>query len=139
MVLFCVNSLGLAICSFPFYWSIIAYNVVLASAVQQRESAMRVSFHIFPSSRTSLTPSPAPSRPSRSSQSTELSSLPSSSFPLASYRTHGAVYMPILLSQLVPPPGLPLYSHVHCLHLHRNSCLASRFICTAFLDSIYMC
>ena len=43
------------------------YNVVLVAAVQQSDSAMCI--HMFPPSWTLL---PAPSHPSRSSQSTEL-------------------------------------------------------------------
>ena len=56
-----------------------------------------------------------------------------SSFPLATYFTHGGVYMSVLTFQFVPrhpllphPPG----PHVHSLHLY--SCPGNRLICTNF-------
>ena len=60
-----------------FYWSIISLNIVLVSAVQQSESAIC----IHNASLLSLPPTPT-FHPSRSSQSTKLSSL---SFTAASY------------------------------------------------------
>ena len=53
-----------------------------------------------PSSRASLLP---PSHPSRSSQSTKLSPLVYSSFPLAICFTPRSVYMSVLLSKFFPP------------------------------------
>ena len=54
----------------------------------------------IPSSQASLLP---PSHPSRSSQSTKLSPLVYSSFPLAICFTLGSVYMSVLLSKFFPP------------------------------------
>ena len=52
---------------------------------------------------------PAPSHPSRSSQSTKLCSLCDSSFPLALCFKHGSVCMSILIPQFIPPsPSLPV-------------------------------
>ena len=71
-------------------------NVVLVSAVQQCESA------ISPSLLSLCPPATVPpSYHSRSSQSTELTSL-GNTFPLAVYFTYSSVYMPMLLSQFVP-------------------------------------
>ena len=50
----------------------VLYNIVLASATHQHESAIGI--HMSPSSWTLLLPSPVPSHPSRLSQSTGLSS-----------------------------------------------------------------
>ena len=55
-----------------FNWRIIAFNVVLVSAVQRRESVITI--HIYIPSLLSLPPTPPPSHPSRSSQSTRLGS-----------------------------------------------------------------
>ena len=60
---------------------LLLYNVVLVSALQQCESA--ISVHASPPSWTSLPP-PALSHPSWLSQSTRLSSLSHSNFPLLS-------------------------------------------------------
>ena len=52
---------------------------------------------------------PAPSHPSRSSQSTKLCSLCDSSFPLALCFKHGSVCISILIPQFIPPsPSLPV-------------------------------
>ena len=66
-----------------------------------------------------------PFLPFRLSQSTELSSLVLyDSVPLAIYFTHGSVYMPMLLSQFIPPSPSPacLYPQLHSLHLRLYSC-----------------
>ena len=100
---------------------------MLVSVVQQSESAVCV--RISPPSWTS---SHLP-HPSRSSQSTELSSL---CYISGSHCfTHG-VYTSILICHFNPPPH-PC-PHVHFLHLCLFSCPASRFICAIFLDSTYM-
>ena len=77
--------------------------------------------------------------PSRSSQSSELSSL---SYIAAShsclFHTWQCIYS-VLLSHFIPSSSLstPCPS-VHSLHLQLYSCPTNRFICTIFLDSIYM-
>ena len=103
------------------------YIVVLVSAIQQCESATHTHTHIYiciylyiqmhtyihmyiythPPYWASLPP--APSHPSRSSQSTKLCSLFYSSFPLALCFKHGSVCMSILIPQFIPPsPSLPV-------------------------------
>ena len=84
----------------------------------------------------SLPPTPPQSYPSRSSQSTELSSLVYWNCPLAIYFTHGSVYTSVLLFQFVPPSRR---STVPSLGLALCSCPAGRLISTIFLDSICMC
>ena len=79
---------------FIFNWRII-YNVVLVSAIYQHESATCPPFEL---------PSQAPPHPSRSSQSTQLSSpYYKSNFP-PRYFTYGNGYVSMLLCQL--PPSL---------------------------------
>ena len=59
-----------------------------------------------------------------------------SNFPLASYFTHGYVYvsMPVShLSHLLLPPLCP---QVCSLHLHLCSCPTNRFICNSYLYAI---
>ena len=51
---------------------------------------------------------------------------------------HGSVHMSTLLSQFVPP-ALPLYPHICSLCLHLYFFPANKFICTIFLDSVYIC
>ena len=61
-----------SVLSLSFYWSLIVWNVMLLSAVQWSESV--ICRHISHPAWTDLSP-PTPSHPSRSSHSTELSSL----------------------------------------------------------------
>ena len=59
-----------------------------------------------------------PFLPSRLSQSTELSSLVLyDSVPLAIYFTHGSIYMPMLLSQFIPPSPSPACIHNSILYI----------------------
>ena len=91
---------------------------MLVSAVQQSESAICI--HISSPSGTFLPP-PLPIPPSRSSQSTKLSSLfyIYSKFPLAIYFTHGSVFMLSLISKFIAPsPSHPV-----------TTCLFSASVC----------
>ena len=63
---------------------------------------------------------------------TQLAQLPTSCF------THGRVYMPVILSQFIPPSFSHYVHRVHSLRLCLCFCPANRFISTIFLDSIYM-
>ena len=74
---------------------------------------------------------PPPSHPSRSSQSTELSSL---WYTAASHYLYMAAYVATLCLSLSLLPLL--CPKVHSLWLHLYSFLADRFISTTFLDSI---
>ena len=119
------------------------YNTVLVSAAQWSESAICI--HISPPS-WNLPPTHPPFHPSRSpnmvttEHRAELLVL-YSSFPLAIYLTHSSVYMPIPISQFIPPP-LPLpYAHMSVLYtfvsipaLH----IGSPAYRLSFLDSTYM-
>ena len=58
--------------------------------------------------------------------------------PLASYFTHGSVFMSNLISQFVPPSPSPPCPQVRSLPLHLCSFPTNRFISTIFLDSTYM-
>ena len=94
------------------------YNVVLVSAVQQRESA--ISIHIS-SSLLSLPPTPLPiSHLSRSSWSTRLNSLSyTATFPLAFHLTHGyfiRVYFNATLS-ICPTLSFTYYDHKSTLYV----------------------
>ena len=74
-----------------------------------------------------LPSTPLSCHPSRSPESTKLSSL-YIRFLLAVYFTHGSVYMSIPIFQFIPP-SCP---HMCSLCLHLYSCSANRFICTIF-------
>ena len=105
---------------------------MLVSEVQQCESA--ISKHIFLSSWASFPP-PPPSYASRSSQSMELPGL--WSCPPIRCFTHGSVYMCQCCS--VRSTLFPLVCPKVCsLLLHLYSCHQIGFICTIFLDSIYI-
>ena len=68
-----------------------------------------------------LSPTPYPSHTSRSSQSTRLSSLLHSHFPLAIGFMYSNVYVSVLLSQFVPPTPSPvLLLCLFCLTLRRK-------------------
>ena len=96
------------------------YNVVLVSAVQQSESAIRM--HISPLCHRSA-----------------LSRAPCAPSSLVDCSIHSSACMPTLLSQSTPPPHSPLGVHTICsLHPCLHFCFANRFICTIFLDSTYM-
>ena len=81
------------------------------------------------------TPPTRISYPSRSSQSTELSSLCHTA-DSHYYFTHHSVYRSILISRFIPP--FPLCARVHSLCRHLYSCPGNRFLCTIFLDSTRM-
>ena len=61
------------------------------------------------------------------------------SFPLAIHFIFGNVYMSVLLSHFIPASPSPLCPQARSLRLRLYSCLATRFISTVFLDSIYVC
>ena len=84
---------------FIFNWRIIVYNIVLVSAMQQREP---VGTHMLPPSWASLAP-PIPSHPSTLSQNAGFE-LPASysKFPMAVYFTCSNAYVSVLLSQFIP-------------------------------------
>ena len=84
------------------------YNVVLASATHQQESA--TGMHMLPPPRTFLPP-PTPSHAFRSSQSPgfELPAL-HSEFPLALYFPYGNLCVSMLLSQFAPSSPSPTAS-----------------------------
>ena len=101
----------------------------------QTELSNLVHTHIYIPSLES--PSHCPSHPSRSSQSTELSSLCyTAASPSYLFYTQWYIYVNATLS-ICPTLPSSLYPQVHsscpCLY----SCLANRFICTISLDSIY--
>ena len=78
----------------------------LVSAIQWSKSA--ICTHVSPPSWASLTPPTCISYPSRSSQSTELSSLCHAADPHDPF-THGTVCMSVLVSHFVPPfPSSPV-------------------------------
>ena len=60
-------------------------------------------------------------------------------FPLAIYSTHSSVFMSNLIFQFIPLSPSPLCPDVHSLCLHLCSYPQSRFTCTIFLDSTYVC
>ena len=99
-------------------------------------------YYIHPSSLDLAVSHRPPSQPSRSLQSTDLSSL-CYTYTVASHWLpvlHMAVYMcKILISQSAPPFLPPLCPHACSLCLCLYFCPADRFICTIFLDSTYMC
>lgn len=84
--------------SFSFYWSIIVLQCCISFCCNVKWISY---MHTYIPSLLDLSPSPAPSYPPRSSQRAERPVL-YSRFPLASYFTHGHVYMsiPILWSIL---------------------------------------
>ena len=97
-------------CSFfflVFFFGIqLIHNAVSVSTAQQCKSG---TFTHIPSF-FHLPPTPTPSHPSRSSQSTEPPGL--YSFPLAVSLTQGSVYTSVLLSQFVPRLSFP-GTHAH--------------------------
>ena len=79
------------------------YNIVLASAVHQHESAMGI--------RVSPPRASLPRIPSLLSHSTAFElSASYSEFPLALYFTYDNVYISVLLSQFIPPSASPTVS-----------------------------
>ena len=103
---------------------------MLVSSVQPSVSAICI--RTSPPSWTSLPPA-CPSRFSRSSQNTELSSLWFfSRFPLAFCFTHGSVYMPILISHFIPFSPSPTVSTCHSLCLCLYSCPGNRSMYAIF-------
>ena len=93
---------------FIFNWRIIAFNIVLVSAIAQYEPAIGI--RVYPPLWISL-PSLTPSHPSGLSQSTRFE-LPVSysKFPLAIYFIHGSIYVSKLPSQFIPPFPSPTVS-----------------------------
>ena len=78
--------------------------------------------------------------PSRSSQTTKLSSLCNTAASHWLSTLHMVVYICQCYSLSFSRPLIPhLCSHVGSLHLYLYSYPAKRFISTIFLDSIYMC
>ena len=61
-----------------------------------------------------------------------------SSFPLALYARHAVHICQPQSPNLPHPPFLLLCSHVHVLHLHLYSCFAHGFICSSFLNVLYI-
>ena len=110
-----------------FNWTIIVYNIILVSAVEQRR------LYTFIPSLMSVPPT-APPHPLGHHR--DQAKLPCYTALPTIYLTPGNVFMS-LLSQLVPPfPSSPCPCSLGlCLY----SCTASRFINTVFLDSIYVC
>ena len=113
------------------------YNIVLASATHQHESAIGI--HMSPPSWTLLLPSPIPSHPSRLSQSTGLSSLCHIENSHSLSILHMVMSMfpcySLNLSHSLLPPLCP---QVCSLYLRLHCCPANRFISTIFLDSIHI-
>ena len=105
---------------FFFNWSIIAFNVVLISAVQC-ESA--VSIHISPSSCLSLPPQ-CPSMPLGHHRALRWAPCAVQQLPIAHLFHTWCVYMSMLLSQFVTPSLSPLCPHVHFPRLRLYSCRA---------------
>ena len=103
------------------------YNIVLASAMYQHESAigihMNTYIHTSPYIHMSsihtyvLPPPPTAFHSSRLSQSTRFE-LPASysKFPLAIYFAYGDVYVSVLLFQFVPPFSFPNCDHKSVLY-----------------------
>ena len=82
------------------------YSVVLVSAIQQHESAIRYQpYHTYVPSLLNLSLSPNPIPPLEESQSTSLSSL-----PLAICFTYDNVYISVLASQFIPHSPSPFES-----------------------------
>ena len=109
------------------------HNVVLVSAVQKYESTIYIYTHI-PSFLNHL-PTP-PSRLSRWSQSTRLSSLCSTATSHQLFILHEVMYTCQHYSLNLSHPLLCL--QVRSLYLQLYSCPGNRFISTVFLDPIYM-
>ena len=106
---------------------------MLVSTVQRSESAICI--HI--SSLSWAAPPPAPSHPSRSPQSMELSSqcCISGSHWLSVLHMEGYICQSQSPNSSQFPFPTPCPS-VHSLSLHVCSCSANRFLCAIFLDSI---
>ena len=108
---------------FPIY-------LPLVSVIHQYESAIGIPEP--PPSWTSLSP-PAPSHPSRLSQSTWFELLASySKFLLAIYFTYDNVYVSMLLYQFVPRSPFLRCPQVCSLCLHHYCCPENTFISTVF-------
>jgi len=107
------------------------YNVVLDAAVQQSEWALHIS-----ASPVFWIPFQF-----RSPQSIPIAfPVLCRRFSLVIYFIHSSVYMPIPVSQFIPPTPFPFGVHTFFpLHLCLCFCFAHMFICIIFLDSTYMC
>ena len=113
------------------------YSVVLASAVQQSESAICIL--ISPYTLPLACPSHPP-YPTLQVIAKHRADLPvrCSCFPLAVYFTFGSVYMSVLPSYFVPAfPSPSPCPQVHSLHLCLYSCPAPRFFRTIFSFSFF--
>ena len=108
-----------------FIGILLLYNVVLVFAVQHGSA---ICIHLSPHTWASIPPF---------SQSMGWAPCAIQQLPTI-YFTLSSIYMSILLSQFVPHSPPPLYSNVHSLHPCLYSCSANRFLCTIFLDSIYV-
>ena len=118
---------------FCFYWGIVAlWCCVNFCSVMKRISYVYT--HIPSLFWTSSLILPQPPAPSRSPQSTELSSLCCAVSSQHLSVLHAAGHIPQSQSPSSPPARPP----VHFLHLHLCSCPADRSISTIFLNSIYM-
>ena len=121
---------------FFFFWNVVTLQVLLVCTVQWSESDICV--HIPLPSWTTFPPPPFP-HPTPLSQHRAWAWA-----PCAISRSHylpilyGSVYMSVPVSQLTPLFLPPLCLHLCSLHLHLYSCPAVRFLCTIFLDSMYV-
>ena len=92
------------------------HSIVLASSIQQHESA--ISIHMFPPPY--LLPGLIPP------------SVFYSNFPLSIYFTYGNIYVSMLLSQFIPLSPFFSVSKIYSLCLCLYSCPAKRFISIIF-------
>ena len=102
------------------------------SLVQQHESAIHI--HPLP-----LEPPPHPSA-ALSAIAEQRAEPPVlfSSFPLAICLARGGTCISVMLPQFTPPSPSPPFPPVCSLRLCLYSCPPARFICTIFLESIYI-
>ena len=124
------------ICGVLFHFFFIGvkllYNVVLVSAVQWSESAIRIP--ISPSSWTSLPPFPLHLGHHRGPSWAPCAI---QQVPTTYLFTHGSVFMSNLISQFTPPSPSPPCPHVRSQYLCLYPCPTNRFI---FLDiEFYIC
>ena len=106
-----------------YYWSRIALHHCVRFCFTTKWTSCKYTY--IPS----LSSLPTPPHRSRSSQSTELSSLGYPAVSHSLFHTWSRIYGNAALSIR---PTLSFLHRVHSLYLY--SCLANRFICTIFLD-----
>ena len=121
-------------------WSIVALQCCFNFCYTMEWISYRYTYICLPSWTSFSHPSPPQTHPSRSWQSTKLSSLLYSRFPL----TINILHIVVDIHQSWSPswshsPLLPVHPHVcsPCQQLY--SCPANRFICTIFRNFTYMC